>query len=136
MRGSNSERLPPLEKEIQSQILLLLKILQNCNQLAYYRVANGPVIAGNKFHKVFKKNPSPGLPDIIVLLPNGKTLWAEVKRPKIGVLSEAQEAFKETCVKLGHYHYIWTSVRDAEDTLHAHGVKETNYLMPWCSIEK
>jgi len=49
-----------------------------------------------------------GVPDRIVLLPGGRVIFVETKRPKGGVISKRQEwwRIKLCCLGFNHY-YIW-----------------------------
>jgi hypothetical protein len=53
-----------------------------------------------------------GVPDRIVLLPGGRCVFVETKRPKGGVLSKLQEKWKQWLTDLGFY---CTVVWDEED---------------------
>lgn len=53
-----------------------------------------------------------GVSDLCVALPNGKTLWVEVKTAK-GAQSETQKAFQKRMSELGHNYEIWRSIDDA-----------------------
>lgn len=58
-----------------------------------------------------------GVPDLVIFIAGGITLWAEVKTPS-GVLARDQIEFRETITKLGHYHAV---VRSVGDTMTAIG---------------
>lgn len=52
-----------------------------------------------------------GVPDRIILLPGGRIIFAETKRPKGGRLSKLQEWWARTLRALGfHYVVIWNLV--------------------------
>lgn len=53
-----------------------------------------------------------GVSDLCVMLPDGKTLWVEVKTPK-GRQSEEQKAFEAAALRLGHDYRVWRSLDDA-----------------------
>lgn len=53
-----------------------------------------------------------GVSDLCVMLPEGKTLWVEVKTPT-GRQSETQKAFQKRAGELGHSYCIWRSIDDA-----------------------
>ena len=49
-----------------------------------------------------------GVPDRIVLLPGGRIIFVETKRPKGGVLSEMQKTWRRWLTELGFTYYtIW-----------------------------
>jgi hypothetical protein len=52
-----------------------------------------------------------GQPDLVVLMPSGRTLLVEVKTPH-GRQSEAQKAYQTAAENLGHSYYV---VRNRED---------------------
>lgn len=49
-----------------------------------------------------KLDSKTGLPDRLIILPQGKVLFVETKRPKDGVLSPAQLVWLSILGKLGH----------------------------------
>lgn len=69
-----------------------------------------------------------GAPDLAVLLPNGITVWLEVKRPAVmgigksgkpiivqaaGKQSPAQEKFEQDVKLLGHYYFVVKTPQEA-----------------------
>lgn len=56
-----------------------------------------------------------GWPDRCVLLPSGKVLWLEFKRPGDGEISKHQEYIAEELGKLGHKVAFPFSVQEAKD---------------------
>lgn len=53
-----------------------------------------------------------GVPDRIVLLPGGRVIFVELKRPKNGVLSPRQKWFAKKLIDLGFDHWV---IWDRED---------------------
>lgn len=53
-----------------------------------------------------------GVPDRLILLPGGRVLFAETKRPKGGKLSKMQEWWGKTLKRLG---FVWLVIKDLED---------------------
>lgn len=50
-----------------------------------------------------------GVPDRIVLLPGGRVIFVETKRPKGGTLSQLQKWWAKKLIDLGFNHWIiWT----------------------------
>lgn len=47
-----------------------------------------------------------GVPDRIVLLPGGRVVFAELKRPKGGRLSELQKWWRKKLIYLGFSHWV------------------------------
>lgn len=110
-----------LETDIQKQVMNYLRLLQNRGFLYFFRIYNGPKIHSFGKRQVYTKNPSPGLPDLMILLPN-KVLYAELKSAK-GVLSEAQLDFKCKAQKMGHEYVVWKSIEDCVLQMNALGLK-------------
>lgn len=54
---------------------------------------------------------TPGVPDLVVIRPNGEVLWIEVKS-QIGKLSDAQFAFHGKLLGLGHTCAVVRSIDD------------------------
>ena len=46
-----------------------------------------------------------GVPDRIILLPRGRVIFAELKRPKGGKISPLQQWWRDQLVRLGFDHY-------------------------------
>ena len=55
-----------------------------------------------------------GVPDRIVLLPGGRIIFVELKRPKGGVLSTRQKWWRRKIIELGFHHWV---IWDAENLL-------------------
>ncbi len=71
-----------------------------------------------KVHNVDNRQMSTGLglgtPDLFCIVPpTGKTLFVEVKRPKVGVVSDNQKAFIAAVRKFGGVAGVATSVEEA-----------------------
>lgn len=81
------------ESEIQKSILAWLHL----NRVFAYRTNNIGVPLKNGG---FRPSPVKGLPDICGVLPGGKALYVEVKRPG-NALSENQELFINNAEKAG-----------------------------------
>lgn len=57
----------------------------------------------------FVPDQAPGMPDRLVLMPGGVTVWAELKQPRGGRLSPLQEWRHEQLRKLGQrVEIVWT----------------------------
>lgn len=57
----------------------------------------------------FVPDQAPGMPDRLVLMPGGVTVWAELKQPKGGRLSPLQKWRHEQLRKLGQrVEIVWT----------------------------
>lgn len=58
---------------------------------------------------------TPGAPDLQIILPEGKTLWVEMKRRKSGVVSPEQKKFHEALRRLGHEVILAKGAKDAKE---------------------
>ncbi len=84
------------------------------------RIRDALIAAGCmvKVHNVDNRQMATGLgrgvPDLFcVVPPHGRTLFVEVKRPKVGVVSDAQESFMLAVRKFGGVAGVATCVEDA-----------------------
>lgn len=55
-----------------------------------------------------------GVPDRICVLPGGITFWAELKKPKGGILSPKQKLWRDRLFGVGHNYALIRSVEDIE----------------------
>lgn len=55
-----------------------------------------------------------GVPDRIILLPGGRVIFAETKRPRGGVLSARQKWWRNTLQRLGFWYTVVWTVEDVE----------------------
>lgn len=111
-----------LEKHVKSLILHHLALARNRGHLHFWEIYNGPRIISVGKRKVFVKNPSPGITDLVVMPKNSPAIWAELKRPKGGVQSPDQKAFQKSCEEMGHTYVIWSSLEQCIDTLGKFGI--------------
>ena len=65
---------------------------------------------------------TPGVPDLCVILPDGKVLWLEVKAPK-GIVSDAQLQFHFALQVLKHDCAVVRSVDDVKLALKTLNIK-------------
>jgi len=100
------------EKAIQKTILEGLA----WRKLWAFRLNSGGTRFQGKGKEYFVRFGFPGCPDIVVLLPDGRTLWIEVKSAK-GVLSQPQKDFKKKCDERGIPHLIAHSWDDVAQYL-------------------
>lgn len=57
-----------------------------------------------------------GVADIIILLPNGKTIFAEIKNPNgKGAQSKYQKEFEQKVKSLGFEYYIWDNWKQVDE---------------------
>jgi hypothetical protein len=58
-----------------------------------------------------------GIPDIIIVMPEEKVLWLEMKKQKGGVVSPNQQAIHHILTAMGHKVLIAKGNKDAKDQL-------------------
>lgn len=99
------------EADIIAACKRYLVMAQQQGLLAFRRINVSPVIRNDRFgRKVFSKNPEmAGLSDFIVWVKGGRTVCFECKT-KRGKLSDAQEAFYQELLHVGHVFHIIRSL--------------------------
>ena len=116
-------RTTPLERNTKAQILQYLRLLERTGRLVVFEIYNGPRIQSIGKRKVFIKNPTPGISDLVIL-PNGKPeIWAELKREKGGKQSPDQVLFEQKCKQMGHFYCIWRGIDDVLATFKELGIQ-------------
>lgn len=60
-----------------------------------------------------------GQPDLIVLKPDGKVIFAEMKAGKKGVQSKEQKYFEDWADRHGHNYVVWRSIEDCFNDMEA-----------------
>ena len=88
------------EQAIHQAAVSYLKLLENMGELTFFHPASGgwrsKAEAG-----IFKSlGVKPGVPDLVLLFPGGRTAFIEIKAPE-GRLSAAQKAFKSQAEYFG-----------------------------------
>ena len=97
------------EQRIQTAIVQYLRL----NRYMAFSVPNGINIPTKGSREIYRRmGLLSGVSDLCVMLPDGKTLWVEVKTPK-GRQSEEQKAFEAAAKRLGHDYRVWRSLDDA-----------------------
>ena len=88
------------EQATQRAVVEYLRILENLGELTFFHVPNGGRRSKAEA-SIFKGlGVRAGVPDLVVLFPEGRTAFIEIKSDK-GRLSAAQKAFKNTAEVLG-----------------------------------
>lgn len=94
------------EREIQTAVMNYLAGRERVTrELVAFHVPNGGSRHPREAANLKRQGVRPGVPDIIVALRDGRTLWIELKA-KRGRVSPAQEAFGEGLKALGHEYYV------------------------------
>jgi hypothetical protein len=74
------------------------------------RMQSGTVRKGSRFIRMCE----PGTPDLLVMRPNGRCVWLEIKRADgKGRVSAVQSDWHRKAEKLGHAVYVIESVQNA-----------------------
>jgi hypothetical protein len=94
------------EREIQ--ISIVQWAAWALKHVVVFHIPNGgarhPAVAA----KLKQEGVMAGVADLCVLLPEGKIIWVEVKRPK-GRQNKAQQKFQALCEEFGHtYHIVYS----------------------------
>jgi len=117
------------ESVVLTQCKALLTKLYHQGKLTWRRATTTGIPRGYRNGKmVFSPNKDgEGLPDLIIGLPAGTTLWLETKS-ETGRLSPAQERFKNEFEAFGHHYRIARSVGQLESILQAFGVETRTWI--------
>ena len=107
------------EHNIQVSISIYLKY----KRIMHYAVPNGIHLnlkdraASARYMKYLKSEGfRPGVADLVLLLPNGRSIYVEVKSGK-GRQSDNQKEFQNKIESLGFTYLLWRSLDDVEEFL-------------------
>lgn len=110
-----------LEADLQKACVDLLSLHESMGRLLFFAVPNGSHLSGSnpgvrarKGRELKDQGMRKGVPDLVIILP-GKTGYAELKRPKGGVLSDEQKGWRDALLQMGHPWRLIKSVADMED---------------------
>lgn len=104
-----NKKLVPLEKDIQKAILEYLQLLR----IFAWRNNTGAMSGEHHGKKWFMRFGFPGIADILGILPSGRFLAIEVKRPG-GKLTLDQVAFKQAVESNGGMYLLAQSIDDVK----------------------
>jgi hypothetical protein len=108
------------EHELQVQLCSYLKVAGRPG-IFWFAVPNGGYRDVRVAAKLKKEGSQRGVPDLVFMLPEGKTAWLEMKI-KGGSLSPDQRAFRDCAKALGHNWAVAKSFDEACDFLRSVGV--------------
>jgi len=91
-------------------------------EIIVFHVANGGLRSKPAAARLKWMGVLPGVPDLILVLPSGRTAFWECKTPK-GGLSPEQKTFIDRLTELGHSWGIVRSIDDARRELAALGIE-------------
>ena len=100
------------ESKLQREVVKYLRLeLRMCGGLIF-AVPNGGKRSKIEARIQVSEGTLHGVSDLIILLPNARTVFVEMKTEK-GKQSDYQEQFEESVSKLGFEYVIWRSIDDA-----------------------
>jgi hypothetical protein len=70
------------------------------NKITFFHVPNGGLRSKAEASRLTALGVVPGVPDLVILLPNNKTLFVELKKQD-GVVSKLQSLFHEKLITMG-----------------------------------
>ena len=116
-------QLLPLEDAIQAAIVQLLRLSAD-RRTIFLHIPNGMYASAKIGARFVKLGMLPGAPDLLVITPDGRSHFMEVKTAG-GYQREPQKAFQARCAVLHLNYAIVRSLRDAEEVLTAWGALRT-----------
>jgi hypothetical protein len=100
------------ESSIQISVVKFLERFAR-PEIIWFAVPNGDLRHPRVAMRLKSQGVKPGVPDLHFLLPGGKSVYIEMKRPKGGVESPDQIMFKRKAYDLGHEVHLCTSLEQA-----------------------
>jgi hypothetical protein len=120
-----AQSAPPTERQVQREILRMCGTVFPAALIAH--VPNGAHLSGDGRARAMQMGAlrgdgvKPGFPDLIVLWNHGAG-FLEVKRPRLGKVSDVQEAMHAKLLDMGQRVAIATSAYEAQSILLDWGV--------------
>ena len=75
----------------------------------------------NRYNRVDQHHIA-GIPDVAVVLPQGRVAWLEIKRPVGGIVSPAQHSILSLLTQMGHPACVVRSVVEVETFMRSRGL--------------
>ena len=100
-----------LEARIQADIVKFLVPYRRQGLLDFFSVPNEAAANPVRQGQLIAMGLRPGVSDLVVMLPEGRVLFLEVKN-ETGKQSDAQRSFEQTCHRLGFEYHVVRSVDD------------------------
>ena len=100
-----------LEARIQADIVKFLVPYRRQGLLDFFSVPNEAAANPVRQGQLIAMGLRPGVSDLVVMLPEGRVVFLEVKN-ETGKQSEAQKSFEKTCQRLGFEYHLVRSVED------------------------
>ena len=99
------------ESNFQKQVVRYLKL----NNIFCFSVPNGTKLKASQARIAKAEGMTAGVSDLIVLLPQGKAVFIELKNPNgKGVQSDNQKEFERVAGNLGFEYHIWDNWDEVE----------------------
>ena len=105
----------PREDAIQEAIVQLLRLAAD-RRTIYLAIPNGIPASPRIGARFVKHGLLAGAPDLLIITPDGRTNFLEVKAPD-GRQSDAQKDFQARCAIVGVHYRVVYSISDAEEVL-------------------
>jgi hypothetical protein len=109
-------KIPERIIELQS-----LEYLSYFNGLAAIKLKDQARVGRDGAYRRPSKYAIRGVSDIVILLPESRVIWIEIKT-KVGRQSVDQKVFQKMCYDLGHEYHIVRSLDDLKKILISHGI--------------
>ena len=119
----NQTHIPPSraprrsEASLQRECCQWLAVLEAQGRLRFCAIPNGAVLRGDREERarhmasLKRQGLRPGAPDLVVMLPDGRTGWCELKAEG-GKLTAEQIVWREALKALGHE---WRLIRSLDE---------------------
>tara|TARA_R110000822_G_scaffold41920_2_gene114472 strand:+ start:216 stop:551 length:336 start_codon:yes stop_codon:yes gene_type:complete len=106
----------PLESKEQIALVRNLR----ANGYFIFHVPNGGKRSMTEAIRMKAEGVMAGIPDLCLVMPEGKMIWIELKRRKGGTVSKVQKEIHARLEALGHIVIIGYGAKDAFDKLGEH----------------
>lgn len=80
-----------------------------------FAIPNGGLRNKKVAQKLKEEGVTAGVADLCLMVRGGRTVWIEVKRPKVGRMSRKQQEFKAACEHLGQTYFVVTSLGEFKE---------------------
>lgn len=127
IKTPNRKRAVKLEHNLQMDVMSFLEK----KGLYAFAIPNGGFRSRKTARELKAEGVRTGVADVCVMLPEGRTVWIELKRDAVygtsaktgrriklynaGEQSNNQKEFEKKCKELGHEYYVAYSVKDVAD---------------------